>query len=289
MNPVKEVVTIGMFDGVHTGHRKVLETAADCAREHGVKSLAITFDHIPKNHYGALTTLGEKIKLIKEAGLDGVRVLPFERIKNMSAGLFCEKYIGKNRLAVLGYDFKFGKGRSGGIDMLKKYAAGVLVVKPVKLKNAVISSTLIKKLLVSGDLEKVNKYLGRNFGFSGSDVAGLGIGRKIGYPTLNIIVQPGKILPNGIFAAVTEIKKKRHISAVYIGKRPTFGMAAPTVETHIIGRKKVQAAPELAVELFSKIRDDIKFGSRAELASRIKADIAAIGAYFDGTKTGINR
>ena len=278
----KEVVTIGMFDGVHAGHKEVLKTAVNYAHESGVRSTAITFDHIPKNSYGAITTLEEKIALIRKSGIDNVKILPFEKIKNIPPEIFCRKYLKNNAVVILGYNFRFGKGRSGDTDTVKNYSAVVVVIKPVKYKNRVVSSTLIKKLLISGDIKNANKYLNRNYGFSGIAVKGFGIGRKLGYPTINMRVPFGKILPEGIFASFTSVNGRKYKSATYIGKKPTFGTGITTVETHIISRRKIPGGSNLFVELLLKIRNDRKFASLPGLAKQIEKDISACKKYFSG-------
>ena len=282
----KWVVAIGMFDGVHEGHRKVLEEAAGYARRCRVKSIAITFDHIPKNTLGALTTLEEKKELIKSAGIDAVKVLPFEKVRDLSPETFCRQYLSNNAVVFLGYNFRFGKDRSGDVSTVKRFAADVAVVEPVKFSGRVISSTLIKQLLHAGDIKTVNKYLGRNYRFSGATVSGFGIGKKLGYPTINIKVSPAKILPEGIFVSVTVLGGKRYRSATYIGRRPTFGAGPTAVETHILGRKSVPSESNPSVEILSKIRADMKFPSPQALATRIRKDVAACEKYFLSVSTG---
>jgi len=160
-----------------------------------------------------------------------------------------------------------------------------VIVKPVKYKNQVISSTLIKKLLVSGDIKNANKYLKRNYGFSGAVVKGFGMGRILGYPTINMRVPAGKILPEGIFASFEVIRGRKYRSVTYIGKRPTFGKGATAVETHILEYKKIPGNFKMTVELLSKIRNDKKFSSPTELAKQIKKDITACKKYFSSKES----
>ncbi len=282
----KKAVAIGMFDGVHRGHREVLEAAATYARSCRGTSTAITFDHIPKNSLGALTTLKEKINLIKSAGIDEVKVLPFEKVRGFSPSAFCRKYLNKDAAVFLGYNFRFGRDRSGDASTVKKYAADVAVIKPVKYSGKIISSTLIKKLLHAGKIEAVNRFLGRNYGFSGAAVSGFGIGRKLGYPTINMKVPPAKILPEGIFVSVTVLAGRRFRSATYIGRRPTFGGGPTAVETHILRKKNVPVDAAPTVELLLKIRGDMKFSSKQALADRIRKDIAACEKYFSSADAG---
>ncbi|MFH1540964.1 MAG: bifunctional riboflavin kinase/FAD synthetase [Elusimicrobiota bacterium] len=277
----KEIVAIGMFDGVHLGHQKVLKMLTDYALKNDSESIVLTFDNIPKNQLGAISTLTEKIRLIKLCGITKVKVLSFNRIKKLSALNFLKSYLKNCFCIIIGYDFRFGKKRIGDIKTMKDFCEEVIVVKSVKYKNKIISSTLIKKELIAGKIESVNCLLGKNYTFEGKVIRGLKLGKKLGFPTANLAVEKEKILPEGVFISKTKIGKKEYYSLTYIGKKHTLGLSAKTVEVHIIDFNCHLYGKKISVELFSKIRNDKKFPSLEKLAKQIKRDLKITRKYFN--------
>lgn len=283
----KEVIAIGMFDGVHVGHQKVLKAAAGYSKKNKAESVVLTFDHIPQKHQGNLTSLNEKIELIKSAGIGKVKIIPFRTIKNLSADKFCRLYLGNCFGVVVGYNFRFGKNRQGGVNDIKHFCKNVLVINPIRSNKSIVSSTNIKKLLLSGKIGTVNKLLNREYGFTGRVVKGYGIGTPLGFSTANISVDGDKILPGGIFIAVVQIGgrfAKKYRAAVYIGKRPTFGGKIVSVEAYILNFSKKVYGRKIKVELLSKIRDDEKFSSSGKLVEKIKNDLKISTAFFRRNK-----
>ncbi|MFH0947938.1 MAG: bifunctional riboflavin kinase/FAD synthetase [Elusimicrobiota bacterium] len=284
----KKVVVIGMFDGVHLGHRKVLKTAVEYAQKNNSETVVFTFDNIPKNQSGVparrrsggLSTLTEKIHLIKSQNVKKVKILPFGKIRNLSSESFLELYLKNCFCIVIGYDFRFGKGRCGSIKTIKSFCKKAIIVKPVRYKNKIISSTLIKKELIFGRIEQVNQLLGRNYTFEGKVISGLGLGKKLGFPTANLTVEKEKIVPDGIFISEVKIDSKKYHSITYIGKRPTLGTSVKTVEVYILGFEGQLYGKKISVELLSKIRNDIKFPSVKKLAEQIKNDLKIAQRYF---------
>jgi len=277
----KKVVAIGMFDGVHLGHRKVLKTAVDYARNYNSETVVLTFDSIPKKQSGMLLTLAEKIRLIKSRGVKKIRVLPFNEIKNLIPENFLKLYLKNCFCIVIGYNFRFGKKRRGTVKTIENFCKKTIIVKPVRYESKTISSTLIKKELLAGKIEKINRLLGQNYTFEGKVIRGLGFGKKLGYPTANLIVEKEKILPEGIFISRSEIGSKKYHSITYIGRRPTLGLSAITVEVYILGFAGRLYGKKISVELLSKIRNDKKFLSVEKLVQQIKNDLEITKSYFN--------
>ena len=270
-----------MFDGVHLGHKKVLKTAVDYARNYNSETVVLTFDSIPKKQSGMLLTLAEKIRLIKSRGIKKIRVLPFNEIKNLIPENFLKLYLKNCFCIVIGYNFRFGKKRRGTVKTIENFCKKTIIVKPVRYKNKIISSTLIKKELLAGKIEKINRLLGQNYTFEGKVIRGLGFGKKLGYPTANLIVEKEKILPEGIFISRSEIGSKKYHSITYIGRRPTLGLSAITVEVYILGFAGRLYGKKISVELLSKIRNDKKFLSVEKLVQQIKNDLEITKSYFN--------
>ncbi|MFA5779172.1 MAG: riboflavin biosynthesis protein RibF [Elusimicrobiota bacterium] len=278
----RSVIAIGMFDGVHLGHRRVLKTAVDYARNYNSETVVLTFDSIPKKQSGVLSTLTEKIRLIKSQGIKKVRILPFNKIKNLIPENFLKLYLKNCFCIVIGYNFRFGRKRRGSVKTIKKFCKKAIIVKPVRYKNKIISSTMIKKELLLGRIEKVNRLLGQNYTFEGKVIKGLGLGKELGYPTANLTVEKEKTesVPEGIFISQVKIGKKKYRSMTYIGRRPTLGLSAKTVEVYILGFEGRLYGKKISVELLSKIRNDKKFLSVKKLAQRIRNDLKITRHYF---------
>ncbi len=277
----RRVIAIGMFDGVHLGHKRVLKTAVDYAQKNNSETVVLTFDSIPKKQSGVLSTLTEKIRLLKSRGIKKVRILPFNKIKNLIPENFLKLYLKNCFCIVIGYDFRFGKERCGSVKTIKNFCKKVIIVKPVRYKSKIISSTLIKKELISGRIEHANSFLGQNYTFEGKVIEGLGLGKKLGFPTANLTVEKEKLLPEGIFVSKVKIGNKRYRSMTYIGRRPTLGLSAKTVEVYILGFKGRLYGKKISVELLSKIRSDKKFLSVKKLAQRIRKDLKITRRYFE--------
>ncbi|MEW6558216.1 MAG: bifunctional riboflavin kinase/FAD synthetase [Elusimicrobiota bacterium] len=279
-----EIIAIGMFDGVHLGHQQVLKTAVNYAKQHKIKSAVLTFDYIPTKNHGNLTTLNEKAKIIRSFDIDKITILQFGKIKNLTPQQFIENYLKNCYGIVVGCDFKFGKDRQGNLQTLKKFCKNVISVKPVKYRNKIVSSTLVKKKLISGNIELSNNLLGRNYTFEGKVIKGSGLGKKLGFPTANLTAKKEKILPEGIFISKVKIGNKKrwgYRAITYIGRKPTLGLSTKTVEIYILGFKQQLYNKKIVVELLSKIRDDKKFPSVKKLAKQIENDLKITQGYFE--------
>ena len=291
----KTVVTIGSFDGVHLGHRRILEQVCTLARSCGGESVVVTFDPHPRTvlqpgntHFKLLSTTAEKIALLESSGVDNVVVVPFSpEFARQSASAYVEDFLVQKfhpRYIVIGYDHRFGAGREGNIGFLKKYesAAGFEVVEipAQEVDEMAVSSSKIRKALETSDVRLANRLLGHPFSFSGEVVYGKQIGRTISFPTANVaIADPYKlILPQGIYAArisgVLPNGRRGADAMLYIGNRPTVAEAGAlqTIEVNIIDFDGDLYGSQLTVDVIDFIRPDKKLDSLEALQAQIEAD-----------------
>lgn len=282
-------LTIGTFDGVHRGHQALLRRARDYARSQGFESAALTFRRPPQNELGhpkpLLLPPDEKLSLLADH-VDRVGVLDFQTVRYLTPEAFVGEILHGTydaRFIVTGSDFKFGRDRSGDVDTLRalgaSYGMGVEVVEPVDADGRPISSTAIRQLLREGNVRDAADLLGRSPRLVGRVVSGAGEGKRIGYPTANLNVDPEVLLPaDGIYAAWTHMTDDgRYPSALYVGKRPTYNAQERSVEVHLL------APPErmlndltLRVELVDRVRADEKFDSVEALKAQIATDIGDV-------------
>ncbi|MFH0846992.1 MAG: bifunctional riboflavin kinase/FAD synthetase [Chloroflexota bacterium] len=281
------LLSIGVFDGVHLGHKKLLAELTRCAREQELQSGVITFKEHPEKSFhpetriSYLTDLAERVSLLKSAGVDRVIVLSFTReLAGMSAERFVSlltRYL-KMRGLIIGSDFALGRKREGTAEVLKelgeKMGFAVSVVPPAVISGEVVSSTAIRNALLQGDVEKVTRFTGRPFSLKRRVQSGAGRGGKMGFPTANLEIDPEQALPkDGVYATLAETGGKSYRSLTYIGERPTFNGGSRSVEVYIIDYKGDLYGKELKVSFIQHLRDDKKFASAQELEMQIAEDI----------------
>lgn len=304
------VVGIGVFDGVHRGHRHLLGRAVEHARARGAQSAVVTFDPRPRevlrpelpSEY--LTTLDQRIQLIGDLGFDLVAVLKFSRdVAAIPAEEFVRILKDRYRMVELwvGQDFALGRGRGGTIPVLRDLGAQlgytVHVVEPLVLEGEVVSSTLIHRKLVEGDVAAVKRLLGRLPAISGEVVAGAGRGRTINLPTANVAVPPRIALPaNGVYAVRCQVEAAAgagspsaastpEISGVAnVGTRPTFDDGARTLEVHLLDFSASIYGQRLRVEFVERLRPERRFPSVEEFLSQVRQDVAAARAILSNPK-----
>jgi len=278
------VVALGTFDGVHRGHQKVIKGAVKFAKKIGVASLAITFDPhpqqliVPKRGLRLLTLLEEREELFSSLGVDGVVVLKFnQRLRKLSYEAFVKKYlVGKLgvRRVFVGFDYAFGKGRSGDVSHLKelgkKYGFSVSVIRPVLAGFSPIKSRLLRELLSQGKFKTALWRLGHPYQITGKVVRGSGRGKGLGFPTANLKVDPHKLIPaHGVYAG----RVNRRKCVVNIGARPTFGADQTVVEVHILGFNRNIRGKTLKVDLIKRLRDEKQFSDVEKLKQQIRKDV----------------
>lgn len=283
------VVTIGTFDGIHPGHLKIIEKMVSCSKEKGCRNVVITFYPHPRTVLGKdnslkmLSTQEEKISLLEKYGVENLLIIKFTKeFSALSAEEFIFKYLINGiglREIVLGHDHHFGKGREGNVELLASIGLkeNFVVTKTdaVVIEGEIVSSTKIRNALISGDLKKANKLLGRNYEFSGVVVGGDKRGRKLGYPTANIkLSSEEKLLPAvGIYVVKTSIDGKLHNGLLSIGKRPTFYDDAEIVtEVFIYDFDREIYGEKVTVELIERLRGEEKFNSAEELINQMNKD-----------------
>lgn len=282
-------ITIGSFDGVHAGHRLILKKLIDGARSEDQPSVVVTFHPHPAKVLRPfpdpfyLSTPEEKDAVLSKLGLSSVLTLEFSlNLAGLSAIEFMSILHHQLNFSCLliGYDFKLGANREG--DFLRLQEIGkelgycVRALDPLQSISQVISSSLIRKKIGSGEISEANTLLGYPYPISGEIIHGDGRGKHIGIPTANIEPWHEKLIPsNGVYAAMASVKGGMHKAVVNIGHRPTFYLkpAKKTIEIHLLDFNKEIYGNQLKLEFHNRIRDELKFGSAEELMDQIKKDI----------------
>lgn len=288
------VITLGTFDGIHAGHKRIIEEVVAKSSFYDGRSFLITFDPHPRsiiskeNKIQILSTLDEKLKLLESIGIQNVLVIKFTKeFSQLSANEFFSKYVLKGigiREIVIGHDHHFGKGRDGDENKLREFGKvsdfKVSTVKAVTLDSMIVSSTKIRNLLTAGDITTANLFLERYYSFSGKIVTGDKRGRELGFPTANIDLDNlDKQIPAiGIYAVEFFIhsENKKYSGVMSIGKRPTFyNDGKLTTEVFIFDFDKDIYGANVTVDVVERIRGEEKFSSAEELIKQIKKDVEA--------------
>jgi riboflavin kinase/FMN adenylyltransferase len=289
-SPVKNaVVTIGTFDGVHIGHREIISGIKKLADSIGGETVILTFFPHPRmilhpedESLKLITTITEKAQLMEALGVDHLIITPFSRdFSNQTAeeyirGVLVNK-IGTKKI-VIGYDHRFGKDRQGGLqDLLKLgpvYGFDVIEIPEQDINEVGISSTRIRNALLKGEIELANSYLGYPFFITGTVIRGDQIGRQLGYPTANIVVEEKyKLIPaDGIFAVTVNVAGHEYKGMAYIGSRPTINGLTRNIEVNIFDFDQEIYNQPIRMEFLHYVRGDIKFSSLDELKVQLAKD-----------------
>lgn len=292
--PTPTAVTIGTFDGIHLGHRALLERTRELARERGFKSVVLTFPRPPQNYLGRpKRLLMPKDKRLARLGeyVDRVVVSDFPEIQNLSPRQFVLKVL-QGRLnaaaVVVGENFRFGHGRQGDVQTLEKLGGelgiAVEILPPVMVGGELVSSTAIRRALQSGQIERAIELLGEPPRLWGKVIRGTGRGRALGFPTANLALDPELTVPaEGVYAAGLSIQGEKYAAALYVGYRPTFDGKELSIEVYILpegGKELDLYGKELEVELLTRLRGDLRFPTPAELQRQIGADVEAVRSFF---------
>ena len=296
--------TIGVFDGVHAGHRQVIRQMMDEAQQHGYKSMVITFDKLPQQLFvpgfqpQLITTLDEKIQLLEELGIDYLVVLPFDmQIAQLTAREFMtqilHEYLNVKALCI-GYDNQFGRGRMETFDDYVEYgkALGMRVFKAIEVQfegfDVPVSSSLIRHMIAEeGKVFETSQMLKHYYKLTGSVVAGEHIGTGLGYPTANVVPDNAeKLIPaDGVYAVWASIEGGEPMQAMMnIGKRPTFDGKQRTLEVHIFDFEGDLYGKQIAVSFAHIVRYERYFSSAEELKRQIKKDEVSIKELFEKIK-----
>ena len=290
----KFVATIGMFDGVHSGHKFILRKIINRAKRQNVSSLVITFWPHPKyilmrKFPGHIMNLSRKKNALLNLGIDNVWVIKAtESLLNMDGFSFINKVAAKFLIKemVVGEDFKFGHRSMWGVDDLRNIGSALgfslRVVKKIKRSNIIVSSSFIRNLIHNGDFASVKQLMGENYVFEGKVVKGRGLGTKLGYPTANVDNIDNLVLPgSGVYAAVTYYGGRKYLSAVNIGFKPTVQVNGDySVEAHIFNFSRNIRGKRIKIMFLEKIREERKFASIDFLSAGIKKDLEFISSKY---------
>lgn len=280
-------LTLGVFDGVHIGHQHLLSQLIRQAKEESLSSIVITFTSHPKTVLGCqnqvlmITTVEDRLRLLKEQGTNLVLPLPFDQdIAQLSAEEFIDqvKKLLKMRVLVLGPNAVIGRNCGGDNNTLRSLSNKMdfefVTIPPVKIDGEMVSSSRIRQALIKGDVRYANKMLGRFFSISGPVIKNRGLGRTFGLPTANIKYDPSLVLPaNGVYASLTHLKGQTYSSITNIGERPTFKLEGRTVEVHIFNFQEEIYSEMLKIDIIERIREERKFPNTDMLYEQIRRDI----------------
>jgi len=287
LSPRKDMlITIGVFDGVHLGHKYLISQLKEQARQQDLLSGVVTFRQHPRAvispqiRLPVLTSLEERIKLLKDEGVDEVVVLSFTReLAKLSASQFVsllQKHLRMHGM-VVGPDFALGRNREGNDDTLRKLGRdmnfSVTVVPPVKINSEVVSSTAIRNAIAAGDMKRTCSLTGRPFSLQGNVVAGAGRGKHLGFPTANLELDPEQTLPaDGIYATWAYFDGKSHKSVTNIGTCPTFNGKERTVEVYAMDYDGDLYGHGVKIDIIEYLRGEKKFDNVEELKKQIAED-----------------
>jgi riboflavin kinase/FMN adenylyltransferase len=294
----RTVVTVGFFDGVHLGHRAVLDRTVQVARERGIASVAVTFDRHPREvltpgrEPRLLTTVERKAALIEQAGIDILLVLGFTQdFSTWPAEDFVSHVLVDGLHAdhcAMGANFTFGHRAAGNVQMLIETGPerGFTAerVELVEVDGRRVSSSSIREALSNGDLDWPRVALGRRFVLDGTVVSGAGRGHGLGYPTANLQTGPRLLLPGrGIYAGRALLGERGHVAAISVGTNPTFGVEPLHVEAYLLGFDGDIVGSEMAVEFWAYLRDEERFDTPEQLSAAIGEDVRLTRDLVRGT------
>ena len=295
-------LTVGSFDGVHLGHVDVIGHVVAAAKQTDSQSALITFEPHPRcvldpgNCPQSITTLQEKLALVEAAGIGHAIVLRFDReLASLSPQEFIERLAAVMDLRrwVIGYDFAFGRGRTGSAQWLREHGHQVEVVPPFTIDGHDLHSSEVRRLITAGDVDKANKLLGREYAMAGPVEAGEKVGRRLGFPTANIAVEPNKLIPAlGAYAGRARLTPSPHrgegrgegpklattsadfVAALSVGYRPTFGGTQLRVEAFLLDFEGDLYQQRLELRFVRYLHPDIKFPDTDELVEQLMQDVA---------------
>ncbi|MCM8570993.1 bifunctional riboflavin kinase/FAD synthetase [Gramella jeungdoensis] len=290
------VVTIGTFDGVHAGHRKIIERLVNSAHANNLDSVVLTFFPHPRmvlqkeSGIQLINTIDERKQLLEQTGIDHLVIHPFTHQFSRLTALEFVRDILVNKLKakkiIIGYDHRFGRNRTADIDDLKNFGEEfgfeVEEISQQDVEQVAVSSTKIRNALLEGRVERANMYLQHPFTLTGTIVKGRGIGKELGFPTANLEVKEEyKLIPkNGVYVIRTVIDGEQVYGMMNIGTNPTVGGKEKTIESYFFDIDKDLYGKQLQIELLVRIRDEKKFGSVNDLKLAMKQDQAFSRQYI---------
>jgi riboflavin kinase/FMN adenylyltransferase len=285
-----KAVGLGNFDGLHLGHMTLINTLIKEARSEGIRSIVYTFKQHPENvlvkdrSLPLLNSRGKKVELLSGTGLD---LLYFDEFDEQYSRIEPEDFVRdilvnrlEARIVVAGFNYRYGHKGKGGLELLEelgnRYGYKLIVIPPVRIDGEVVSSTLIRDLLIAGNIQTAEKYLGRYYSLTGTVRSGDRRGSALGFPTANLLPENHLVIPaRGVYLTKTKIDGTPFNSISNIGIKPTFGDAGQvTVETHILDYSNDIYGKNIELFFIDKIRDEMKFSSVEQLKEQVARDIS---------------
>lgn len=295
------VLALGAFDGVHRGHQYLISQAVERAKEENCCCGVFTFFPHPRQvlfpgeTFFQLTTWKQRRRIFADLGLDFVFLQQFTMdFAQLHFKTFVKKYLVDGlsvKKVFVGSDFRFGREGMGDAASLSSLGREldfeVHIVPPMRVDGTIISSTLIREKIKGGDIEEIKKYLGRYYTINGEVVKGMGLGRKLGYPTANLrILHPYTMPPFGVYGVLVNYGGKMQPGLAHLGHRPTFSLDGISFEVFLLDYNGDLYGKKLEVSFLCRIRDIVSFGSGKELTDQIKRDIASFKEWLK--KKGLN-
>lgn len=283
------IVTQGTFDGVHAAHKVIISQLKDLAKSTNGQTVLITFDPHPRTilypeDHGLhlLSTLDEKIELLREQGIDYLLVLPFTHefsrlsslqfIRDIIVNIIHTKYL------VIGYNHRFGKNREGSFTHLLEYGPAygfeVIEIAEQDIDKVSVSSTRIRTALDEGDVAQASRYLGRYYSLAGIVIHGREMGKTLGYPTANIqVIDPIKLIPDdGVYAVFVWVQNNKYGGMLNIGNNPTIPGKGRSIEVNIFNFSETIYNQSIRIEFVDKLRDELKFNTLEDLKTQLHKD-----------------
>lgn len=288
LSPKKDMLlTIGVFDGVHLGHKYLLSQLTEHARQQDLLSGVVTFRQhpqevlLPQTRLPFLTDLAERTNLLKNEGVEAIVTLSFtSELAQLSARQFVsllKRYL-RMRGLVIGPDFALGRDREGNANILRTLGQdmnfSVTVIPPIMISGEVVSSTTIRNALANGDMKRALNLAGHPFSLNGRVTSGAGLGLELGFPTANLDIAPEQALPaDGVYATWAYIDGKAFKSMTNVGKRPTFGGSQRAVEVYVLDYHSDLYGHQLKIDIMARLRGEKQFATAEELKKQITEDI----------------
>jgi riboflavin kinase/FMN adenylyltransferase len=288
------VVTIGNFDGLHIGHKKIIDKVVELSKKYSFEPVLFTFNNHPLKFFGTNVELimpeEKKIDAIFKSGIRHIISVDFtENIANMNPELFVREILVKKlnaKYVVVGYDYRFGRKRKGDFELLKmlslKYGFSAIKIDKVEIENTTVSSSNIRKLIKEGNISLANKMLGREFEIEGLVKGGDNLGRLIGYPTANIEYGNFIVPKYGVYITKTVIDGIEYPSVTNVGVRPTIKEKDELrIETYILDFDKDIYSKIVSIKFLFYLRGELKFDTFEDLKRKIDEDVKIAKEYFN--------
>ena len=284
----ESIITVGVFDGLHIGHQAVIQKVLTQAKKFKLASLVLTFDPpplaflAPERCPPSLTTLPKKVEILEQLGVDAVLFARFDAyLQQMSPDTFVRQVLLQRlhaKQVIIGYDWQFGKGRSGNAEALKqlgdRYQFDVMIVGPVRVHGKPVHSTRVREAIAANRLDLASELLGRRYSIMGEVIKGEGRGRQIGFPTANIDTGNQMLPPSGVYAVRVKVEGRMFDGVLNMGHRPTFNGQKFQIESYLFDFEQMIYGKEIEIFFIEKIRAERKFPNLEMLMDQIKQDVA---------------